>query len=338
MQPAADEAVPPDEILFGASDAMARVRLMVGRVAATRIPALIHGESGTGKQLIARSLHAHSPWREGPFIQVNCPSLPANLVESELFGYERGAFTGAGQNKPGRVEMADGGTLFLDEIGDFALELQAKLLQLLQDGHFARIGGSADRAIQARVVCATNRDLERDVERGLFRRDLFYRINALVILLPPLRKRAEDIPLLTQYFTRLYSQRYQRPAPPLSGAAMRMLSEYSWPGNVRQLQNVIKRLVILGSEDVIAHEMASRGQEEFAFDLDQDSELSLKEITRQAVEKLERVVIARTLRQHNWSRRRASRSLQISYRALLYKIKKLDLPSKRSPNSAAELD
>ena len=329
----ADE-LPADEILFGVSEAMARVRLMLSRVASTRIPALVYGESGTGKQLIARALHAQSPWKDAPFVQVNCPSLPANLVESELFGYEPGAFTGAIQTKPGRVEMADGGTLFLDEIGDFALELQAKLLQLLQDGHFARIGGSAERVIQARIVCATNRDLERDIERGLFRRDLYYRISALVIVLPPLRQRAEDIPGLVQYFLRLYSERYQRPVPPLASASLRQLCEYSWPGNVRQLQNLIKRLVILGTEDVIAREMAPRSQEELGLEFDQDSELSLKEITRQTVEKVERVVIARTLQKHNWSRRRTSNSLQISYRALLYKIKKLELPSKRTPNSA----
>ncbi|MGN6591437.1 MAG: sigma 54-interacting transcriptional regulator [Terriglobales bacterium] len=196
--PAREQELPPEELIFGAGTTMARVRLMVNRVAATTIPALIHGESGTGKELIARLLHANSPRCAGPFVQVNCPSLPASLVESELFGYERGAFTGAATSKPGRVEMADGGTLFLDEIGDFALELQAKLLQLLQDGHFVRIGAQTDQQVQARVVCATNRDLAREVERGLFRSDLYYRINAVTIELPPLRLRAEDIPQLTE--------------------------------------------------------------------------------------------------------------------------------------------
>lgn len=323
------------EIIFGIGAAMARVRHMVDRVAETSIPVLIHGESGTGKELIARLLHAESPWRGGPFIQVNCPSLPASLVESELFGYERGAFTGAGVSKPGRVEQAEGGTLFLDEIGDFALDLQAKLLQLLQDGYFARIGASSDQRIQARVVCATNRDLMRDVERGIFRGDLFYRINAVTIELPPLRERAEDIPALTDYFLRVYALKYQRPAPVLTAAARAALRGYAWPGNARQLQNVAKRLVILGTEDVIEHELASRGEEELDFELDQDSDLSLKEITRSAVDKLERIVIARSLRQHNWNRRRVSRSLKISYRALLYKIKKFELPSKRTAAASA---
>ena len=336
--PAGDGKLPPAELIFGAGVAMARVRHMVSRVAATTIPVLIHGESGTGKELIARLLHADSPWKEGPFIQVNCPSLPANLVESELFGYERGAFTGAGATKQGRVEMADGGTLFLDEIGDFALDLQSKLLQLLQDGHFARIGGHGDQHIQARVVCATNRDLSRDVERGLFRGDLYYRINAVTIELPALRERADDIPALTEYFLGVYAQKYQRPAPVLSAAAQQALRGYAWPGNIRQLQNVVKRLVILGTEDVIAHELASRSDDELAFDLDRDADLSLKEITRNAVDKLEKIVIARALRQHNWNRRRVSRSLKISYRALLYKIKKFELPSKRTTAAAGEAE
>ncbi len=336
--PPAEHELPPEEIIFGRGETMARVRLMVQRVAATTIPALIHGESGTGKELIARLLHAHSPWRSGPFVQVNCPALPASLVESELFGYERGAFTGAATPKPGRVEMADGGTLFLDEIGDFALDLQAKLLQLLQDGHFARIGAHAEQHVRARVVCASNRDLARDVERGQFRRDLYYRINAVVIELPPLRERAEDIPALTQYFLRQYEAKFQRSAPPLSAAAQQALRDYAWPGNIRQLQNVIKRLVILGTEDVIAHELASRSDDELGFDLDRASDMSLKEITRAAVDKLEKIVIARSLRQNNWNRRRVSRSLKISYRALLYKIKKFELPAKRGTAPAEDAD
>ncbi|MGH9488679.1 MAG: sigma 54-interacting transcriptional regulator [Terriglobales bacterium] len=323
-QPEFDPQLPTEDLIFGCSAQMARVRLMVNRVAATSIPALIHGESGTGKELIARLLHANSANREGPFVQVNCPSLPASLVESELFGYERGAFTGAASSKPGRVEMADGGTLFLDEIGDFALELQAKLLQLLQDGHFVRIGAHLDQQVQARVVCATNRDLGHEVERGQFRRDLYYRINAVTIELPPLRQRAGDIPLLVDYFLRLYGSRYQRPAPPLSLPARQALASYSWPGNIRQLQNVIKRLVILGSEEVIAHEVAGQEDAVVGLELDGGAERSLKEITRTAIEKLEKVVIARSLRQHNWNRREVSQSLKISYRALLYKLKKFE--------------
>lgn len=326
--PAPDQSLPPEDMIFGTATSMARVRLMVNRLAATTIPALIHGESGTGKELIARLLHANSARRGGPFVHVNCPSLPASLVESELFGYERGAFTGAFTTKAGRVELADGGTLFLDEIGDFALELQAKLLQLLQDGHFVRIGAQADQRVEARVVCATNRDLAHDVEHGQFRRDLFYRINTVTIELPALRERAEDIPRLTDYFLRMYEERYQRPAPVLSAPVRQALREYSWPGNIRQLQNVMKRLVILGTEEVIAHELAAPREEHLGLDLDDNTGLSLKEITRNAVEKLERVVIARSLRRHHWNRREVSQSLKISYRALLYKIKKFELPSR----------
>ena len=335
LPPLEDYALPPEAMIYGGGAAMARVRLMVSRVAATMIPAVIHGESGTGKELIARLLHAGAPWHAGPFIQVNCPAIPASLVESELFGYERGGFTGAAAVKPGRVEMADGGTLFLDEIGDFALELQAKLLQLLQDGHFARIGANVEQQIHTRVVCATNRDLAGDVEKGLFRRDLYYRINAITIELPPLRERTEDIPALTEYFLRQYAHKYQRAAPELSAGGLAALCGYGWPGNVRQLQNVVKRLVILGTEDVIAQELINRGGEALEFDLDRQSHLSLKEITRGAVDRLERIVISRSLQQHNWSRRLVSRSLKISYRALLYKIKKLELPPKRTPRTTA---
>lgn len=329
LAPSIGHELPPLDLIFGASAAMARVRNMVNRVADTSIPVLLHGESGTGKEVIARLLHAQSACSQGPFVQVNCPSLPANLVESELFGYERGAFTGASATKLGRVELASGGTLFLDEIGEFAVELQAKLLQLLQDGHFARIGSHNEQHVQTRVVCATNRDLAQEVERGQFRSDLYYRINAVTVELPPLRERMDDIPALTDYFLQQFSLKYQRPAPELSPAARLALRGYVWPGNIRQLQNVAKRLVILGSEEVISQEIAARGAEELDFDLDGNGDQSLREITRTAVEKLEKVVIARALRQHNWNRRRVSRSLKISYRALLYKIKKFDLPAKR---------
>ncbi len=330
LAPIGGHELPPLELIFGASAAMARVRNMVNRVADTNIPVLLHGESGTGKEVIARLLHAQSSVGRGPFIQVNCPSLPASLVESELFGYERGAFTGAGATKPGRVEMANGGTLFLDEIGEFAVELQAKLLQLLQDGHFARIGAHNDQHVQTRVVCATNRDLEQEVERGQFRSDLYYRINAVTLELPPLRERMDDIPALTDYFLQQFSLKYRCPALALSPAARLALRGYAWPGNIRQLQNVARRLIILGSEDMISQEIAARGAEELDFDLDGHGDLSLREITRNAVDKLEKVVIARALRQHNWNRRLVSRSLKISYRALLYKIRKFDLPAKRA--------
>lgn len=333
-----ERLLPPEELVYGQSDGMARVRHMLRMVAGTSLPALIYGESGTGKEVIARLLHLQSPWHDGPFVQVNCPALPASLVESELFGYEQGAFTGAGTAKRGRVEMAEGGTLFLDEIGDFALSLQSKLLQLLQDGNFARIGGHGDQHSSARIICASNRNLARDVEMGQFRRDLFYRINAVTIELPPLRERREDIPELADYYLQQYAVRFERPRHMLSPAALEALRTYIWPGNIRQLQNVMKRLVILGTEDVIAHELASRGDEELSFDLDREMDRSLKEITQAVVEKLEKAVISRSLRANNWNRRRVSRSLKISYRALLYKIKKLELPAKTEPEPVEEAD
>lgn len=339
-RPGADgkDELPPESLIFGQSAVMAGVRHRVRMVAGTTLPVLVRGESGTGKELIARFMHAISPWSQGPFIQVNCPSLPGSLVESELFGYERGAFTGAANSKRGRVESAEGGTLFLDEIGDFAIELQAKLLQLLQDGQFARIGASDDVQLHARFICATNRDLTEDIERGLFRRDLFYRINAVTIQLPPLRERREDIAALTEHYLHVYARRFQRSVQPISPESMEALRSYAWPGNVRQLQNVMKRLVILGSEEVIAQELASRGDEELGFDLDREAGRPLKEITQEMVDKLEKAVIARALRANNWNRRRVSRSLQISYRALLYKIKRFDLPSVRAAAAAQSGD
>lgn len=333
-----ERLLPPEELVFGRSEAMARVRHMLRMVAGTSLPALIYGESGTGKEVIARMLHLQSPWRSGPFVQVNCPALPASLVESEMFGYEQGAFTGAGATKRGRVETAEGGTLFLDEIGDFALGLQSKLLQLLQDGNFARIGAHGEQHSSARFICASNRNLAREVELGQFRRDLFYRINAVTIELPPLRERREDIPALADYFLQQYALRFERPRHTLSATALDAMRSYIWPGNIRQLQNVIKRMVILGTEDVIGHELASRGDEELGFYLDREMDRSLKEITQTVVEKLEKAVISRSLRANNWNRRRVSRSLKISYRALLYKIKKLELPAKTEPEPVEEAD
>src|SRR6202166_72209 len=192
--------VPPDNIIFGHSEAMQALRSRLRRVAAANVPVLITGESGTGKDIIARLIHAASPWKTGPYVKVNCPAIPGTLLESELFGYERGAFTGAYGSKPGRVEMAHRGTLFLDEISELDMSLQSKLLQLLQHGQFCRTRAQADKKVEVRVVCATNRKLEQEIENGTFRSDLFYRINVVNLFMPPLRERATDIPDLVAYF------------------------------------------------------------------------------------------------------------------------------------------
>src|ERR1700674_4323797 len=249
---------PPDAVVFGKSDTMQALRARMDKVASANVPVLINGESGTGKDIIARMIHNLSPWRGGPFVKVNCPAIPGTLLESELFGYEKGAFTGAYGTKPGRVEMAHRGTLFLDEISELDMALQSKLLQLLQDGQFCRIGGQADKKVEVRVGCATNRKLEQEIENGTFRSDLFYRINVVNLHLPPLRQRAADIPDLVAYFLEYHNRKYNCRAKPLSSELMSNLGKYHWPGNIRELENLIKRYVILGNEEVIATDLAPR--------------------------------------------------------------------------------
>jgi two-component system response regulator AtoC len=291
---------------------------------------LIQGESGTGKDIIARMIHANSPWKTGPWVKVNCPAIPGTLLESELFGYEKGAFTGAYGMKPGRVEMAHRGTLFLDEISELDLALQSKLLQLLQDGQFCRIGAQEDKKVEVRVVCATNRKLEEEIENGTFRADLFYRINVVNLSLPPLRERATDIPELVNYFLEYHNRKYNCRAKPLSAELMVVLRKYHWPGNIRELENLIKRYVILGTEDVISSDLTPRETDFINSDIPLDGQISLKKLTRQAVRELERKVILKTLQTHHWNRKQAARALSISYRALLYKIRDAGLPSNRA--------
>ena len=242
--------MPPEAVVFGRTEAMQAVRDRLTKLASANVPVLIQGESGTGKDIIARMIHAASPWKSGPWVKVNCPAIPGTLLESELFGYEKGAFTGAFGMKPGRVEMAHRGTLFLDEISELDLSLQSKLLQLLQDGQFCRIGAQEDKKVEVRVVCATNRKLEQEIDNGSFRADLFYRINVVNLHMPPLRERASDIPELVEYFLEYYNRKFNAQARPISTELMGVLRKYHWPGNVRELENLMKRYVILGSEDV----------------------------------------------------------------------------------------
>jgi two-component system response regulator AtoC len=319
----------PDALVFGQSELMRAVRQKVDKVAGANVPVLIRGESGTGKEVIARLIHARSPWGSGPFVKVNCPAIPGTLVESELFGYQQGAFTGAHGTKPGRVEMAKHGTLFLDEIAELESGLQAKLLQLLQDGQFCPIGGQEDKQIDARVICATNRNLEVEIRKGNFRQDLFYRINVVSIHMPTLRERAADIPLMCDSLRQMYSERFDRAARPLSIRKLEILQRYQWPGNIRELENLIKRYVILGSEDVITLEATESNAALPDSQAVNGSVLSLKKATRAAVRELEGKIIVKALQAHNWNRRRAASALEISYRALLYKLKEAGLPTRR---------
>ena len=242
-------------MLFGHSERMAEVQDLIERVADTDVTVLIRGESGTGKELVARALCSTSLRQDKPFVKVNCAALPTELLESELFGFERGAFTGAIQHKPGKFEFANHGTMFLDEIGDMSFPLQGKLLQVLQDGEFSRLGGKHDVHVDVRVVAATNKDLEQAVVDGLFREDLFFRLNVVCIHMPPLRERREEVPILCDHFLKKYSVQYNKPYLELSPDTIRLFMDYDWPGNIRELENLIKRTVVLGTEAPIRKEL-----------------------------------------------------------------------------------
>ena len=322
---------PPDLTVFGESAAMMLIRQKVEKVSTADVPVLVLGESGTGKEVIARMVHRRSPRAQGSFIKVNCAAIPGTLLESELFGYEKGSFTGATTGKPGRVEMANGGTLFLDEIAEMDLGLQAKLLQLLQDGQFCRIGGRENIVVDVRIICATNRNLEVEIAEGRFRQDLFYRINVVAVQLPPLRERSEDIQALVRYFVEQHSRKYSSQAQLPSDYALRLLQKHRWPGNIRELSNLIERYTILGSEDAITNELLGAIPTAPRAEIRQrlNGSVPLKSITRQSVQELERKIILRALIAHRWNRKRAAQDLKISYRALLYKIRQAGLPSRR---------
>ena len=322
--------LPPDQIYFGNAGAMQAVRARVERAAGLNVPILILGESGTGKEVLARFVHSRSPWTSGPFIKVNCPAIPGTLLESELFGYAKGAFTGANNSKPGRMELAQGGSLFLDEIAELDSSLQAKLLHVLQDGHFTRIGEHVEKTLDARIICATNRDLAREIEKASFRSDLFYRINVITITLPPLRERRDDIPFLAEYLRERFNVRFKRDAAPLSRETMQLLKQREWPGNVRELENCMARYVILGSEEAFYTEPSRPKQPEFTYETTgANGTIPLKHIAQQVTRRMEHDVILRVLQQNHWNRRKTAEALKISYRALLYKVRQAGLPPKR---------
>jgi len=305
------------------------------QVADADVTVLIHGESGVGKEVVASTLHELSNRSESGFVKVNCAALPEELLESELFGYERGAFTGASTRKSGKFELADHGTMFLDEIGEMSPPLQAKLLQVLQDNTFSRLGGEADVHVDVRVVAATNRNLEEMVGSGGFREDLYYRLNVVNVFVPPLRDRAEEIPVFVDHFVRKYSAKYQRPMDGVSDRLMQGFLEYAWPGNVRELENMVKRIVVLQSEESIVDEILSgrlRREpeaptvEEMVEEIDPlDDQVSLREIGRRAAREAERKALRKVLYQTNWNRKKAAQILEVSYKTLLQKIKECGL-------------
>ena len=319
-------AVPPDQIIFGRSPAMQAVRERVDRIKGSNVNVLIQGESGTGKEVLATFLHDRSPWAEGPLVKISCPAIPVTLLESELFGYEKGAFTGANGSKRGRIEMAHRGTLLLDEIGEIDLGVQAKLLQLLQDGQFSRIGAHQDKRVELRVICATNRELEKEVEAGNFRRDLYYRLNVVVLHLPPLRERREDIPELVDHFLESSGAAHNCRVIPPSAWLRSMLEAHDWPGNIRQLENLIRRYVLLGTEDSIAGDLLGDVPAGLSIETVMEGPGALKKVARKAALEAERKVLLNALHTHRWNCKNAARSLGISYRSMFYKMRQVGLP------------
>lgn len=300
--------------------AMQRARALVERVADAPVPVLLLGESGVGKEVIAREIHARSRRRKRPFIKVNCAALPSEFLESELFGHERGAFTGATAEKPGKVELADGGTLFLDEVGEMDVRLQAKLLQVLQDEEFFRVGSRKSVHVDARAVAGTSRELEREMVRGNFREDLFYRLNVVAIRISPLRERQEEIPQLVAHFTARHGG-----GGPLPAELLQAFMAYDRPGNVRELENAIRRLAVLKDPAAVLDELtghrSARVPVEDPPQAAPDGDVSLKEIGKRAAQRAERDAILAMLERTGWNKRKAARRLQVSYKALLYKIR-----------------
>jgi two-component system response regulator AtoC len=321
--------IPPPEVIFGSSATMLAVRQRVEKVANASIPILIQGDSGSGKGVLAAYIHSISNVASAPFVKVNCAAIPGSLLESELFGFEKGAFTGAHASKPGRVELANGGTLFLDGIDEIDMSLQAKMLQLLQDGQFSRIGGQEDCRVNVRVICATGRSLEDQIAKGLFRADLFYRINVVNLQLPSLRSRAQDIRTLVSYFLQVHCLRHKIQRNPISSAAMRLIERHPWPGNIRELENLIERYVILGSEDAISVELLKGTHSNTLPETLGGGQIHLKQLTQKAVHELEHKIILSVLEANHWNRKKTAVDLRISYRGLLYKIRRAGLPSKR---------
>jgi transcriptional regulator with PAS, ATPase and Fis domain len=315
------------------SPEMQLIEKLLPKIGASDAPVLIQGETGTGKEVLARSVHALSNRATRNFLKVNCAALPSELVESELFGYERGAFTGAFQKKTGMFEIADGGTIFLDEIGDMDVKLQAKLLQVLQDHEFRRIGGKENIRVDVRVIAATHRDLEAAVEGNSFRQDLYYRLNVLGVYLPPLRERRDDIILLAEYLLKRHTPE-DIFTPLLSPALKQAMIKYAWPGNIRELENIIRRLIVLGDQQIISRDLLRRTKTIASTSSDELTALARvverpgsghMDRVQQAKTQAESAAILAALNATRWNRKRAAESLGIDYKILLYRMKKLRL-------------
>jgi transcriptional regulator with PAS, ATPase and Fis domain len=323
------------QIFFANNPKMNKIKAIVDEVARTDIPVLIKGESGTGKELLAQSIHLNSHRKDERFVKVNCATIPQGLLESELFGFEKGAFTGAHSKKPGKFELANNGTILLSDIGEIDISIQAKLLQVLQDGTFSRLGGSEDVTVNTRVVATTKDHLERTIMEGNFREDLFFRVSVISITVPPLRDRTEQILPLSQYYLDFYKERYGRETPPFSSKMISALRAYAWPGNIRELENVVKRIVLLGEENTVLQSISNGrwvdarnptpyGNGILNYSAENNS-FNLKEVGKKASEAAEKEIIQNTLQETHWNRKQAAQLLRVSYKALLYKIQKYHL-------------
>jgi two-component system, NtrC family, response regulator AtoC len=303
------------------SPRMRAIWRVVEEIADTDAPVFIRGESGVGKDLVARAIHARSARRDGPFVKVNCAAIPSGLVESELFGHERGAFTGAYRRKLGQFECANKGTIYLDEIAELPRALQAKLLHVLQDLRFSRVGGHGSIDVDTRVIAATNRDLEHAIARGEFREDLYYRLDVVEIRIPPLRERKEEIALLASWFLSRFNEQYRRNKQ-LSPETMARLMEHSWSGNVRELENVIRRMVVLTDGEQAFEVCVTRDRNGHAAPPRSAQKVteSLKEIARRSAREAERQALEEVLERVQWNRAEASRILKVSYKTLLSKV------------------
>ncbi len=348
-------------LFWGDSPDMRTIAQVIEQVSDSDVTVLIRGESGVGKELVARAIHMRSPRKDRPFVKVNCAALPAELLESELFGHEKGAFTGAATTRIGKFEQADTGTIFLDEIGEMKAALQAKLLHVLQDASFTKLGSNKPINVDVRIVAATNRDLEAMMLRGEFREDLYYRLKVIEVVVPPLRERRNEIPHLVGFFMDKYARRYNRPVRELTEELRQLFQTYEWPGNIRELENMIKRVVILQDEQLVIRELTRSARPVPAYaaatalasrvavvddpdeldDVDDDEPAQpeepvatapvgsrLADVAKAAAIKAERTIIEDTLRQVHWNRRRAAEQLGVSYKTLLNKIKECGISRK----------
>ena len=325
------------ELIFS-NPKMERVHNTVLQIAEIKVPVLIQGETGVGKDVISRLIHQNSILRDKPFVKVNCAAMPPELVESELFGYRKGAFTGAYSDRAGKFEFANGGTVFLDEIGEFTPPIQAKLLQVLQEGRFTRLGSNQETDVDVRVIVATSRDLEGAIETGTFREDLYYRLNVVNIEVPPLRERPDEIPLLSKHFFEKLAPQYNCKVTELPKELEELFCSYRWPGNVRQLENLIIRYIVLQDAESIKAELESKMTREVSDEINEtaehclresDNDLDLKKISKKAAAVTEKKIIMKTLHKTKWNRWKAAKELKVSYKTLLTKIEQYHIKPPR---------